>query len=312
VLDTVAEVALGPHRLVLSAAEFDWLVRRTGLRLPPPFGGSIVQEGQSVVDTALAALDPSMVDESGADLVAQLAGRGVVTGAGRVHPSVLANLGVLAGPRLLVRAEATLPGGRSRAVFAVCGELGASLFARAGGAVELSMFRAVALGAELIRAVPDESVVDDPIRSSLGGSHSAAVRPAVPPAGRVPLAVLAEYEAVRGLVDDADEWASGLPGSAAELARAADLVAGTRGALHCVVFGAVGSGVGTGQVVWLCTDAGWVGLVPCSHSDGRTMLDLRPVERADIGTWLAPYIAEILADNAAGTGTAGEGGHGGS
>jgi hypothetical protein len=285
----VTEPVLSPHRLVLSAAEFDFLVRRTGLRLPPPFDGSAVPVGRSTVDQTLAALDPSLVDESRTDAAADLCARGVIQPAGRVHPSVLANLAVLAAPRLLVRAEATLPGGRSRAVFAVADQLGASLFARAGGAVELSLFAAVTLGRELIRAVPDESELDGPagrIRSSLGD-------PGAPAAGRVPVAVLAEYEAARSLFDDAP--GAGLGGTGAELALAAGLVAGTRGALHCAVLGADGSGVGAGQVVWLATDAGWVGLAPGSTADGRTMVEVRPVERADIGTWLAPFIAGILA-----------------
>jgi len=286
--------------LVLSAAELEFLARRTGLRQPPPFDGSAGPVGRSTVDQSLAALDPSLVDESRTDVAADLFARRVLVGAGRVHPSVLANLAVLAAPRLLVRAEATLPAGRSRAVFAVAGELGASLFARAGGAVELSLFPAVALGRELIRAVP-ESNMDVPagrIRSSLGD-------PAAPAIGRVPVALLAEYEAVRGLFG-ADGWGDGSGGTGAELALAADLVAGTRGALLCTVLGRDRAGVGTGQVVWLGTDAGWVGLAPCSTSDGRAAVELRPVERADIGTWLAPFIAGILAT------TAGEGGHGGS
>ena len=155
----VTEPVPSPHRLVLSAAEFEFFVRRTGLGLPPPFDGSTVSSGQSTVDQALAALDPSLVDDSrdrrrgraahargaqpgraGASLGAGQpgrAGRAPVAGAGRGDPAR----------------------GRSRAVFAVADQLGASLFARAGGAVELSLFAAVTLGRELIRAVPEESDV---------------------------------------------------------------------------------------------------------------------------------------------------------
>ena len=114
--------------------------------------------------------------------------------------------------------------------------------------------------------------------------------------GRVPVAVLAEYEATRGLFDRTDTPGAGLGGTAAELALAADLVAGTRGAVCTrAVVGRDEAGVGTGQAVWLATDAGWVGLAPCSTSDGRTLVEARPVERADLGTWLAPFIAGILA-----------------
>jgi hypothetical protein len=49
-----------------------------------------------------------------------------------------------------------------------------------------------------------------------------------------------------------------------------------------------------GQVAWLATDAGWVGLRPRLDGAPRRMVDLVPVEPADLGTWVAPPVAALL------------------
>ncbi|KWX09314.1 hypothetical protein TR74_10320, partial [Carbonactinospora thermoautotrophica] len=128
-----------PRRLVLSGVEIELLCRRTQVTLPPGFG-----TGAEAAETALRAAEA-------------LARRGVVEPAESgdplecaVHPSVLANLSILARPRVLLRTEVSLGDSGSRAVHAVSGPLGASLFALADDAVELSMFAARDLGRELV------------------------------------------------------------------------------------------------------------------------------------------------------------------
>jgi hypothetical protein len=87
-----------------------------------------------------------------------------------VHPSVLLNLRILAGPMVMVDTTASIGSLGSRSLHAVAGELGASLFALDDGAVELSMFAAVTLGQELIRAVHVEQSTG--IASLLGDTTS--------------------------------------------------------------------------------------------------------------------------------------------
>jgi hypothetical protein len=303
-------VSPAPRRLVLSAADFASLVRRAGVRLPPPFS----------VDSPPAEGD-----------------------GGPVHPSLAANLAVLARPDLLVRVDADLPAGVSRAVFAVAGPVGASLFARARadgdsassraradgrsassraridgrsassraradgrsassraradgrsassraeGAVELSMFAGTWLGRELIRAVPEPPSVG--VGSSLapdGGSPQWDGR-------RVGRTALAEYGAARRLVGPREASAAlGLTEGEADLV--ADLTDRTQGTLRALVHGrphGTDGGVLVGRVVWVATDAGWFELAPSDVDE----LELVRVTRERIGTRLAPMIAQVLAE----------------
>ena len=256
-----------PRRLVLSAADFESLVRRAGVRLPPPFS----------VESPPADRD----------------------GTGPVHPSLAANLAVLARPDLLVRVDADLPAGVSRAVFAVAGPVGASLFARARadgrsassraeGAVELSMFAGTWLGRELIRAVPDPPSAG--VGSSLapdGGSPRWDGR-------RVSRTALTEYGAARRLVGPREAAvALGLTDADADLL--ADLTDRTQGTLRALVHGrphGADRGVLVGRVVWVATDAGWFELAPSDVDE----VELVRVTRERIGTRLAPMIAQVLAE----------------
>jgi hypothetical protein len=261
---------------VLSAADFESLVRRAGVRLPPPFDTTEYRR-ESL---------PSAHQLSPDD-------------AGPVIPSVAANLAVLARPELLVRLDADLTGGASRCVFAVAGRLGASLFALAGvdgrsassraeGVVELSMFAATWLGQELIRGLPDPPSAR--IHASLApddGEPDWAGR-------RVSRTALAEYGPARRLLGPAEAAAAlGLAAADAELV--AELTDRTHGTLRALVHGrphGPDHGVLVGQVVWVATDAGWFELAP---SDVDTV-EVVPVTRERIGTRLAPMIAQVLAE----------------
>lgn len=257
------------HRLVLSAEEFGVLVRSTGLAMPPGFAP---QPGQS-----------------SAPACRSLRAKGVLDDAENVHRSVLANLRVLAAPRLLIHTDvAGLPPAPGlRSVHAIAGPLGASLFACSDGAVELSLFAATELGTELVRAVPV------PARERIAESLAS------PRALRGPLP-LAALEAVGALVHSGDRAAlttvaDALQLSPSELDRVVLAAERTSGVLRVLVSGVHGAARLVGQVTWLSTSDGWVGVRPSPSSARDRMVTLEPVTRERIGAWVAPFVAEVLA-----------------
>lgn len=278
---TAAAVDVQPRRLVLAAAELELLRRVCGdLALPADFtvGQPDRAPGLGVESATLAAAGRS------------LAGRGVLQSdsdsplGGEPHPSVLANLRVLAAPEVLLETRVTADGHTIRAAHAVAGGLGASL-ARLGetATVELSIFPAERLGLELVRMVP-----------ATGSASRATQRPA----GLLPLDAIAQV----GLADEigGDEvvrqLAADLELTAAEqhLARALSTQAG--GVLHCLVTAPPRPGrpARVGQVLWYATPGGWVGLDPEPGPDDRRLVRLRPADPIDLGAWLAPLVAGAL------------------
>jgi hypothetical protein len=165
------------------------------------------------------------------------------------------------------------------------------------------MFPATALGAELIRAVPAPDDVG-PVRARLrhalgdgGADREVAL------AGRLPLAALADYGPASRFGDGRETAArAGLTGAQAVLAEHVERR--TAGMLWCLVSGPIRGAAGAdepaagqvaaGQVVWLATDQGWVGLRPDPDPDGSRMVALEPADRTDLGAWIAPYVAQIL------------------
>lgn len=262
-----------PRRLVLPAAEFAYLVAKTGVDLPPQW--------RPAPDTPFGRAESELVKKR----VLQGVGE-----AAEVHPSVQRNLEVLAEPTVMLDTVATVGGRGLRALHAVSGPLGASLFDLGDGAVELSLFAAVQLGRELIRAVPAEE-------AGIGSSLDDPAAPA-PLSGRVPLGALREMGAAR-LLRDADP--EGPAAVLAELklpaaeARLAEQVASrSDGALRCLVIGRGDDGVRSSQVTWLHSDAGWSGVAADPDGSGRRMVRLKPAAREDLGTWVAPAVAEAL------------------
>jgi hypothetical protein len=265
-----------PHRLSLSAAGYAYLVDRLELNMPPGWEP--------------AAGDDTRTESAG------LIRRGVLTGDGdltTVHPSVAMNLRILAAPQIMLDTTATIGTAGRHSLHAISGSLGASLVALADRAVELSLFAATDLGRELIRAVPPGQ--DTGIGSTLGNGL-----PVEPPRGRVPLVALHELgvaELLRGADPDApaDVLAGlDLPPAEAELAR--QVAARTDGGLVCQVTGRVAGEVRWARVSWLHTEAGWSGIRPDPDGARRRMVLLEPVDRADLGAWVAPSVAEALAD----------------
>ncbi|GLZ37666.1 ESX secretion-associated protein EspG [Actinokineospora sp. NBRC 105648] len=255
------------HRIALTAAEYAYLVADLGLSMPPDWAPA-----------------PDIAD------VGDLAAKRVLVD-GDVHPSIAANLRVVAGPRLMVDTTATAGSRGSRSLHVVAGELGASLFLLPDAGVELSLFAAVELGRELVRAVPAEEAG---IGSALDGDDDQE-----PLRGVVPLAALHEL-GVADLLREADPEAPGyvlaelkLPKAEAELAL--DVVRRTDGVLRVLVTAVVGGEVRNAQLTWLHSDTGWIGIQPAASGAGRRLVELVPVERADLGVWVAPYVAEALA-----------------
>ncbi|MFY1689111.1 hypothetical protein [Plantactinospora sp. WMMB782] len=280
-----APAVLPAHRLLLSAPEWALLAHATGLRPPPGF------------EPADPPPEPLPATASG------LADRGVVTadpdnptGYRPVVP-VAANLATLAAARAIVQLEVSVGDRGTRAVLAVAGNAGSSLIALGEGGVELSMFESVTLGAELVRAVPAAAELAGPqsalLDQALGGSGTDRGL-----AGRLPLAALAEYGPAGELAGSAGRQhvVSALGLTVAQTRLAERVNSSTTGVLRAVVTGRVGDGVGLGQVVWLATDDGWVGLRPDPDASGQRTVVLEPARREDIGVWLAPYLARILED----------------
>ncbi|MFC3892241.1 ESX secretion-associated protein EspG [Lentzea rhizosphaerae] len=262
-----------PHRLVLSAGEFAYLVEKTGVDLPPDW--------MPADDVAIGPAEAGLTKKR------------VVTGVGdeaEVHPSVERNLQILAGPTVLLDTIASIGSKSLHSVHAVNGPLGASLFALGDGAVELSMFASVDLGKELIRAVPQADPAGTSLESRLGGAEDAQ-----PLQGRLPLEALQEMGAAR-LFRAADPDAPAavlaqlkLSGDEASLAQ--NVAEQTDGALRCLVIWANG----TSQVNWVHTAGGWSGLDPEPDGSGRRMVRVEPAQREDLGTWVAPAVAGALA-----------------
>lgn len=262
-----------PHRLVLSAGEFAYLVEKTGVDLPPDW--------MPASDVQIGPAESSLTKKR------------VVTGVGdeaEVHPSVERNLQILAGPMVLLDTIASIGVKSSHSVHAVQGPLGASLFALGDGAVELSMFASVDLGKELIRAVPPEDPAGASLESRLGPAQEAE-----PLRGRLPLVALREMGAARLFRAAAPEAPAAvlaqlkLSGGEASLAR--DVADQTDGALRCLVIW----NNGTSQVNWVHTAGGWSGPDPEPDGSDRRMVRIEPAEREDLGTWVAPAVAGALA-----------------
>ena len=250
------------RRLTLTPAE--WAVLAEGRLTDPPPGFAAPEVSSSERDDAVASLVRRAVL-----LPAEEAGPA------RPVPAVAGNLEVLRRPVLGVRLDVAGRVGARSAWFAVGTGFVAGVLALPGGGVELSLAPDVRLGAELARAVPDAAAVTG-FREEPAGPEGVA-------SGRLPL----------GLLDDGATPPDGSP-TAAEAALAERLRRRTAGSLSCLVLGRAGGSLAAGQVSWLATDAGWVGLRPLSDGSPRRLVDVVPVQPADLGTWVAPAVAALL------------------
>jgi hypothetical protein len=282
--------AAAAHPLVLASAEWALLCQRAGITPPPGF-----EAGDEVSDQALVAAAHSLASRG---VLVRVTGHDEAEARRRVNPSVAANLAVLVAPQVLVHIEVALGGRGLRAIYALRRPLGTSLMTLPQQTVELSMFPAVHTGQELARAVPPaphETAIKAKVEKAFAGSaHGPPLR------GRVPLVLLAEYGSTSGTVNPgavATQFAT----TRREAELAAEATHRTIGVLRCVVTGPDddmtpddGTTVLVGQMVWLATDAGWVGLREAPDGTDRQMLELVPVAHDEIGSWLAPYVGQIL------------------
>ncbi|MDK3255801.1 hypothetical protein [Blastococcus capsensis] len=253
-------MSAGPRRLTLTAAE--WSVVAAGRLTHPPPAFAPVPLSPAGRDVAISALVE--------------AGIVVTQGGGAVEPvpPVAADLATLDRPLLTIRLQVTGRTGARQGWFALGRDVVVGLLTLADGGVELSLAPAVRLGVELARAVPDAAEVTGPWPAGEEPGDG------VPVAGRLPLALL----------EDAPS-----PGATAEeRALAQELERRTAGSLSCLVVGRAGSAVGAGELSWLATDAGWVGLRPRPDGGPRRMVDLVRVEPGDIGAWMAPVVGALL------------------
>jgi hypothetical protein len=249
-----------PRRLVLSVAELALIARHAGTGLPVPF-----TPARDLPEGELAAA------------AASLAGRGVLTG-GQIHPSVLADLAILAAPAILVETQARLRDVVVIATHALGGFLGAGLVHLGAGRVELSMFPTQGIGAELVRLVPE-------IVGTATARGTATV--SVEALTALGAALEAGGEAVAWQLVREQGW------PAQDVAVPAALGPRLPGSLRCLVTSQA-NGVrspGLGQVVWFATAGGWLGLQPQPGATGTRSLRLVPVGRKDLAAWVAPMIA---------------------
>jgi hypothetical protein len=253
------------RRLTLTPAEWAVLIDGRLTDLPP---------GVAAPQVAVAERD---------DAVASLLRREVLLPADGASPAVpvpavAGNLEVLRRPVLSVRLDVTGRAGARHGWFAVASGFVAGVLALPGGGVELSLAPDVRLGAELARAVPEAASFTG------SGTPEAPAGIDTVPSGRLPL----------GLLDGVASPDVSGPPSPDETALAEELLRRTAGSLGCLVLGRAGKAVGAGQVSWLATDGGWVGLRPVLDGSPRRLVDVVPVRPADLGTWVAPAVAALL------------------
>ncbi|MFI7589846.1 hypothetical protein ACIB24_22475 [Spongisporangium articulatum] len=264
VVFTSREVA-EPRRLALSALAWRRLAEFAprplpGELQPPPLLAADPESmpGSSSESARIAAALEGATPGDVRNPDEELRASGVLVGPEaepEVHPSVQADLAVLAAPQVLLRVDAQVPAGRRLAHVALAGELVVCLVRTddAGG-VELSLAPAVRLGSEIARLVP---VLESATEAS---GEQVVPLEALDEPGSLPYAVVG-----RLLVD----VLAAVPGPG----------------------GAEGL---RGRVVWLATDAGWVGLRPRPDGTPRQPVALVPAKAADLPGWLAPLMTTAL------------------
>lgn len=200
------------------------------------------------------------VDAALAAAHAALARRGLVGPEG-AHAALAADLRVLAAAEVAVLVRAERPGLQVRTVLAAAGRRGVGLLRTDDAHVQLSAFRAVDLGVELARVVPapDGPALDAPVE--------------------MPLVAL--------LADRPGGSASSLQARVAGSLRATVVSPRRCASVHWV---------------WLHRrrgGGGWAGLHRAPDHAGEPTARVVPVAPGDLGAWLAPAVAQVLAERAA-------------
>ncbi|ADG98175.1 hypothetical protein Srot_1715 [Segniliparus rotundus DSM 44985] len=268
--------ALHPRRLVLSSDELGHLVQLLDIELPPSW-----QPG--------APEDPAAQKKG---LIAQKALLSEGTGAVAVHPSVAANLQVLDHPRAMLATTAHIGSTAVHCLHAVAGVFGASLFRLDGKKLELSFFRSVELGKELLRAVPPEPEHSAQLATLFGDE---------PPerfVGALPLRALEEL-GLAVTLRSADPPGVGAALEALALPEeqhrlASRLAEQTDGLLTCDMTGHSGNEPIADRIVWLHAGGAWTGLRPSDGGTGERLVQLEPVQPGSLGVCAASFLASAL------------------
>ncbi|MDQ1725125.1 MAG: hypothetical protein QOG52_2153 [Frankiaceae bacterium] len=252
---------MAARRLLLSVDELAVLCREHAVRLPPPF-----------LPVRVGAGDARAREVAREHLVA----RGLLDGA--AGESVARNLGLLTASRVALRTDVVIDHESISSLIAIGEEAGATIAHAYRSAVELSLWPAGELPHEVSRLVP-------------GGGPRGDGRP-------VAIATRALIGALGVAADRGHDAAEMLLVREGVQRRDADqllhVAATTHGSLHAIVTGRATGGteaVALGHVVWLLSGQGWQGIRRLRVGD----LALAPVVPADLGRWLAPYVAELVA-----------------
>ena len=253
---------MSARRVLLSVDEFAVACADHDISLPIGYAPT-VRAGAADADVASAA------DAARAHLNA----RGI---SGPALAAVAHNLRLIAAARILV--DTQIAGGDHglRCLIALDDTVGATLIHSGDRGVELSVWPATALPHELRRIVPP--------------TESALALPSV----RILVDTLISALALDAHGhDDAERLLVNETGiAAADAAELIDLCAHARGSLHSTVLTATDGGVtAVAHVVWVLTDAGWLGL----RRSGHGAVETAPVTADDLGAYLAPTLAELVA-----------------
>lgn len=291
-------------RLLLTARRFAVLMTAAPGPVPPPFATLCRQHGLTdALGSTPARVTPSRDD---AAVWRDLADVGVATPAAGVDggfepvPAVAVTLAVLTTAPLTIELAAGDSSAAVQAWWSLDGRHGVGLIATADGGVELSAFLAPDWPAEVTRAVPAAEVLIQ--RDGSGGvvaglTGALAGEPAVPVgrrSHRVPFEVVQRLAAPgRATAPD-----GGLePALRAVLSRPA-------GQLAARVWARTGAGPATGAISWVVAPGGWLSLRADARS-GRNgtprMVDVVPVEPADLAREVAPLLLAGVTRFAQGT-----------
>ena len=215
--------------------------------------------------------------------MASLVRRGVLlpadgTGPAVPVPAVAGNLEVLRRPVLTVRLDVTGRAGARHGWFAVgAGFVGRRPDPARGRASSCPWHRTSGWGRSWRGRCPTPPPSPGRVPEEPPGSGAA-------PSGRLPLGLLDDVATPpERVADRRTRWP--WPGSCC---------GGPPGRSAAWCWGAPGDSVGAGQVSWLATDGGWVGLRPFLDGSPRRLVDVVPVRPADLGGWVAPAVAALL------------------
>jgi len=288
-----------PRRLALTLAELRHLAGLAG-DAPLPFDVTAPKVGSSL-DDRLGQSRTSIEDQAYIEALAalheptdSLVKRGLVVD-GVADAGVLGAIGLLAKPSLAVDLDVTVDGSRATAWHRHTGTAVATLATADGLVFELAWFEPSQWAGELARvaAVPDDfeldssqvpALVDLPYELIDGAGEALRTQRG----DLVPVIVAAHFGQV--IDGDGKPVADGLVGPMISA-----LLSETRGRLRGLAADVSEEGAPVvGVVSWILLEDGWRSLRAHQSGDERRV-EVRRVEPSDLGSLLAPVLAEVTA-----------------